>query len=90
MTAIAPSHGLDRMVPSGFAIARIRGQDCPWLFRVGSAKRRSRRREEKGKKRGRESLFGSAANNVKPKTHLQREIKATDRQIYKLFLNSMG
>jgi len=50
-------------------------QDCRWLFRVGSAKRRSRRRE---------FLSASAANNPERKTRLQREIEAADREIDQL------
>jgi hypothetical protein len=41
-------------------------------------------------KRGRESLFGSAANNREQKNRLQREINATDRQIDQLVYELYG
>ena len=42
------------------------------------------------RKWGRESLFGSAANNSERKTRLQREIEAADRQIDQLVYELYG
>jgi len=43
-----------------------------------------------GRIMGRESLFGSAANNPEQKTRLQREIEATDHQIDQLVYELYG
>jgi hypothetical protein len=42
------------------------------------------------RKKGWESLFGSAANNPERKTRLQREIEATDHQIDQLVYELYG
>ena len=41
-------------------------------------------------KKGREYLFGAAANNPEWKTRLQREIETTDRQIDQLVYEFYG